>query len=148
MIEIIAYEPWHYEYVAGTTPTAVTYGWDTIQLFAVAYSLRGQAYSARENGKIIGCAGFFELWPGVAEAWSMLSPEVKNPFFLHRTALRMKRQFCTDHNIHRMQAFVLEGGETEERWIRRLGFTDKECVLKEFSPDKGDMGLYVWRPSC
>lgn len=104
---------------------------------------KGLAFSAVEEGEVIGCAGIVKLWEGVGEAWTMLSSEIrKRPFFLHRQVKRGLQDFAVLAGFHRVELFVVSGFEAGNRWAISLGF-QLEGVRKAYTPDKQDITVYT-----
>jgi hypothetical protein len=142
-VRIVPYEPWHYEYLAGKTFTTLKIGSEAIRLFSLAYDLRGVAVTIQDGNQVIGCAGIMELWPGVGEAWSMFTDEIRgHPFYLHSRTKKIMADMISSRNYHRVQATVLSTDPVAIKWIERLGF-QKECNMKQFGSDKSDHFLYV-----
>jgi len=143
-MELVNYKPWHYEYLMMITSNGRLLGEDIVKMYALAYSFKGQAYTIKDNGRVVGCAGIVELWPGVGEAWTVLSKDLKgNPFFLHRKTYRIMRNLINKFKYHRLQAIVCPGDSIATKWIERLGFK-KESIMKRFGADGSDHAMYVW----
>ena len=141
-MKIIPYEPWHYEYLSGRTFTTLRIGAEAAKIYAMAYYLRGAAVSIKKGDKIVGCAGVFELWDGVGEAWSMFTDELRKcPFFLHRKAIKVLDDIITSRKYHRVQSIVLSTDPAARKWIERLGFT-MECAMEKFGSDQSEHFMY------
>ena len=143
-MELVTYEPWHFEYLAMPMPQGRNLGPEVIRMYALAYSIRGEAHTIKDKGKIVGCAGVLSMWPGVAEAWTIFSKEAKeNPFFIHRQTYRILRKIINKNQFRRVQAIVCSADPVSTKWIERLGFV-KESVMKKFGADGSDHAMYVW----
>jgi hypothetical protein len=143
-MELIPYEPWHFEYLAVNTPQGRNMGQDFVQIYAMAYYVKGRAYTIRDKGKIVGCAGVIDLWPGVGEAWSCLTDDARaKPFFLHRKTYRIIRDLIKSGTYHRVQSIVCCTEDKPVKWIERLGFV-KESIMEKFGSDGSDHALYKW----
>ncbi len=104
---------------------------------------QGTSFSAMENGEVLGCAGITHLWPGVGEAWSMFSSEIRTkPFFLHRAVKNGLDNLGTLFGYHRIELFVAAEFEVGQRWARVLGF-ELEGIRRKYTPDKKDIVVFV-----
>lgn len=143
MITADRYEPWHYEYLAGLVGSPLDP--QVVRFFAEMYRQRGDAYTIRQDGNLIGCAGVLEMWPGVAEAWTLLTDEAKAaPFWLHTRTKSFLLDIIRDRKYHRVQAIIKKDDPAAIRWIECLGFT-WEADLKRFNPDQTDACMYVFK---
>lgn len=143
-MKLVKYDPWHFEYLAMPMNFGKNMGMEIVKMYAKAYYLRGYSYSIEDKGKIIGCAGVVDMWPGVAEAWTLLSDEAKTkPFFLHRLTLRIMKNIIQTKKYRRVQAIVCWSDPVSVKWIERLGFI-KESIMKQFGADGSDHAMYVW----
>jgi hypothetical protein len=146
-MNLVPYEPWHFEYLAIDTPQGKHMGLDAIKIYALVYSIRGQAYTIKDRGQIVGCAGVLDLWNGVGEAWTCLTDESRaKPFFLHRRTYKIIREIIKSKVYHRVHAIVCCTEEKPVQWIERLGFV-KESVMKNYGADGSDHAMYVWSAS-
>ena len=144
MIELVRYEPWHYEYLAERAGAEAYMGPGVVKFFSEAYLNMGMSYTISDNGNLLGCAGVVEMFKGVAEAWTMLSPEVKQaPMFLHRRTKRILHNIIEFKKFHRVQAVVNLTDERALQWIYALGF-EMESRMKGFNPDGSDSGMFVY----
>ena len=142
-MKIISYEPWHYEYLSGRTFTTLRIGADAAKIYAMAYYLRGTAVSIKKGDKIVGCAGVFEMWDGVGEAWSMFTDELRQcPYFLHRKTIKILNNMIESRKFHRVQSIVLSCDPVALKWIEHLGFK-MENTMRQFGSDKSDHYMYV-----
>jgi hypothetical protein len=140
---LVPYQPWHYESLLSDTSLYPVLGRESVEMLAMAYSMRGMSFSVKDNGKIVGAGGILELWPGVGEAWSVFSKRLKcKPFFLHRRASRILADMIKMRQYHRIQAVIDESDYYAVSWARRLGFR-WESVMKKFGADGKDYAMYV-----
>lgn len=101
-----------------------------------------QAATFLYDGRVIFCAGFFQLWPGVIEVWMIPSVHLKNcPVYFAKTIKRYVVNIAQDFKVHRMQTTSYDDA-FHERWMGFLGFT-KEATMKNFTFDKNSMCLYA-----
>lgn len=102
---------------------------------------RGTAFTVFEGNQILGCAGISVLWPGVGEAWTMISNEWRaKPLSLHRLIKRGLAQFSTQ--FHRVELYVIAEFTEGYKWAERLGFV-KEGLRKSYTSDKKDVMVFV-----
>ncbi|MBO6782241.1 MAG: hypothetical protein JJ899_03070 [Alphaproteobacteria bacterium] len=104
---------------------------------------RGMSFSALADGKIVGCAGVVELWPGVGQAWAVLSREaLDEPITLTRAVLRELERIRRERSLHRVQATVADGHGAGARWLAFMGF-EVEGLLINYGPGgRGDHWMY------
>lgn len=93
------------------------------------------SFTGLVNGTVVGCGGIYPVWEGVGEAWFLGSHLVHK----HKAAVtRAVRQHLVgimeEHNLHRVQAHVMEDWPGARRWIKFLGM-EEEGVLRKFSPE-------------
>ena len=138
-MKLVPYEPWMYELCAFEYLMDA----ETIKIFSIAYSLRGTSYGIEHDGCIVGCAGIYELWPGVAEAWTLFSQEAKNhPYFIHKMTKRIVHNAAKEKPYHRIHAVVRKNDPIAIRWAERLGF-EYESTMKRYGADMGDFDMMV-----
>ena len=145
-MRLVPYEPIHYVYLASQSGVRGILSKGTLELVAHFHFMQGIGYTALDQGAIVGCAGIVKLWPGVGEAWTVLSPAVKQrPFFLHRKVLTMLRGLIKLKEYHRVHASVNLADPIAIEWVTRLGFK-QEAVLRKFSTAQEDYGVFVLFP--
>jgi hypothetical protein len=87
----------------------------------------GPAWTAVLDGQPLGCGGLVLPWPGVGIAWMVLSEEIhQHPLWLTRTVKQFLVDMTRIHHLHRVEAVALEESETNQAWLKRLGFTREE----------------------
>lgn len=94
------------------------------------------------GGRILFCAGFQELWPGVFEMWMIPSVHLPgNVMRFGRTIRHYVDRVMIDFNAHRLQA-TTHDDPFHERWMEFLGF-HREARMYKFTNDKKNMLLYA-----
>lgn len=103
----------------------------------------GMAFSAMDADGVAGCGGIVELWPGVGQAWAVLSRRaLSRPVTLTRTAQRELDRIARARNLARVQATVADGHGAGARWLAFLGF-EVEGLLVNYGPGgHGDYWIY------
>ena len=100
------------------------------------------AFTMIYDGRIITCAGFVELWPGVAEIWQIPSKYVaQNPVLFARDIRRFLEEIINTFKWHRVET-KCPVDDLHDRWMKWLGF-ECEGHLKKFSHDKKDVKQYA-----
>lgn len=104
----------------------------------------GPAYTLMtDSGQVVGCAGVNTYWPGVGEAWAILSDLIhKYPLSFHRTVVKMLNQIQTDYKLNRIQATCLQGFNRAEKWLIALGF-EYEGTMRKYGPGGEDHYRYA-----
>lgn len=100
------------------------------------------AFSLIHEGKIIAIGGIYDLWPGVGEAFSIMSETAFDyPKSLYRH-FKVNIEFGINLNKYaRVQALVKVGLNAGVRFIEHLGFT-REAMLEKWGPDGADYYMY------
>lgn len=103
----------------------------------------GMAFTALDEDGVAGCGGIVELWPGVGQAWAVLSGRaLAHPLTLTRTAQRELERIMRRCKLSRVQATVADGHGAGARWLAFLGF-EVEGLLVNYGPDgRGDYWIY------
>jgi hypothetical protein len=101
------------------------------------------ALSGYVDGKLIGCGGVRQFWPGVGEAWAFFCPDVR---FHARSALIVGRSIIEDiakrMNYKRIQATARVDFPQAASYLEHLGF-GIESVLRRYAHDHSDMFMYA-----
>jgi hypothetical protein len=101
-------------------------------------SKAGPCITAFAHNEPIAVFGCVLLWPGVGEAWSMLSEKARRyPVTMTKAAkhffMAVERQF----NLHRLQITVKSTDKRAMGWAKTLGFVPEGLML-QYSADKED----------
>lgn len=122
------------------------FGWNILDAFSFKGSMFSRdlilaiieksfpVYTVLKDDKAIAFGGVVKLWDGVAEIWSILSPEaIEEIKPIHRKAIELIES-CFNNGIVRMQTTVLEGFFEGYRWVEHLGF-HQEGRMAKYGPD-------------
>lgn len=141
-MQIVPYKPAHLERVSAQQAQAGVVGCIDRET-ADGLAIQGFAFSAVAAGRIVGCAGIVPLWPGVGQAWAVLSDiALAHPITLTRTIQREMARIEAMHGLHRIQATVAEEHVAGRRWLAWLGF-EVEGLMCNYGPGgAGDFWLY------
>jgi hypothetical protein len=138
MVQVIPFEAKHF-YEIDVQP-AQAYVRDYVTPEHIK-SLEGlNSYAAiDENGKLLMCFGFIEIFPTRALMWGFLSATCGN----HMTALtRIGKRLLEALPHNRVEIEVDCEFEQGHRWARVLGFELEIMRLKCWRLDGGDSALY------
>jgi RimJ/RimL family protein N-acetyltransferase len=106
----------------------------------------GWAFSGFENGQWLGAAGLRPWWPGVAEAWLLLSPVGQKKSLAVVKALKKWLEVLIETlKIHRLQAPVRADLVSGRKLAEVLGFRE-EATMEKYGPDRSDYICYVRLP--
>lgn len=95
------------------------------------------------DGRILFCAGYYELWPGVIECWMMPSIYVQDMVLSFSKILRSYvHAIIAKEDCHRFQTSAPEDA-LHARWMEFLGLK-KEGVMRKFTHNGKDYGMYSW----
>lgn len=104
-----------------------------------ALEKRSHAYSVIKNGKVLGCAGVTEYWPGRGEAWAILSTNLKHDFMTFHNEVK---KFLDNVPIKRVEAVVDRDFKDGIRWVNMLGFSLEAPCMKAYGRDGKDCILF------
>lgn len=94
------------------------------------------------DGRVIFCAGYYELWPGVIECWMVPSKNVeKAKLGFCRILRNYVNGIIEERKCHRFQTTTPDD-ELHHRWMRFLGM-EKEGVLKKYTHKGKDYCMYA-----
>lgn len=142
-MDIIDFEPEHLQYM---TPQAaqIRFADNIDSVDAMLLKRPGLSFTGvAPGGRILGCAGVVPLWPGVAQAWAVLSDAaLGEPVSLTRAVDRELRGIAESLCLRRIQATVAENHHDGARWLAFLGF-EIEGLLVNYGPHGvGDYWMY------
>lgn len=93
------------------------------------------------DGRIITCAGFVEMWPGVAELWQIPTIHVvKCKMDYARTMREYMEGAVKNFGYHRLQTSC-PADPLHDRWMEFLGFT-KEGTMRQYTYLKQDYSVF------
>ena len=96
--------------------------------------LPGMAFTAEEDGRVLGMAGVQPRWEGRAEAWALLSGDLKRNFVrIHRAVLH----FLDTTDIRRIETAVDANFDDGLVWADMLGFKN-EGLMRCYTPEGRD----------
>lgn len=130
-MHIIAYQPEHLSALLLQPAQAYVRGFLDKPDYRALLNVPGKAFSAFVDGEVKACAGLVMIWPGRAEAWALLSPELRRDFLKVHNATRRFLDTC---GVPRIEANVDEGFAKARGWIEMLGF-QFEGRSPKFTPD-------------
>jgi RimJ/RimL family protein N-acetyltransferase len=103
-----------------------------------ANCLKGLSFTALYHGQAIACAGIRPLWPGVAEAWLLFGPEVKNHrIFIVKSIKQYLSDLIIKYNLWRLQAYCRTDFPEAINFLYHLGFR-VEGKARRYNPDGTD----------
>ena len=90
--------------------------------------------------RVVGCAGLYEMWDGVYEAWVALDERYKRE---HISMLKIMKSFFNNltGNVKRIHAHINEITENHAHFMKFLGF-EMEAILPRYFPDNRSCILY------
>lgn len=125
------------ELSASQKPLMLSMLGDPVEL-AERYAAGGTAFTGVHEGAVVGIAGLVVLWPGVAEAWALMSDRIEGlPFQVTRAIARGLFMEAQNFGLHRIQAVVAADDERAQRWIEILGFRF-EGLMRAYGPDRSN----------
>lgn len=99
-----------------------------------ALAVPGMAFTALDGDRVLACAGLMPLWEGRAEAWALMSHDLRSHFLgIHYATKR----FLNACGMRRVEAAVDAQFGCAKEWIEALGFKF-EGPLASYTPDGRD----------
>lgn len=106
------------------------------------YAALGPVWAVDNGAEVVMLGGFYELSPGVLQAWMLFNrgaqPIVKN---ITRAIRQKIDDAMSTGQHHRIQTLVVDGERANEKYVRLMGF-QREATLEAFGPRKEDMTVY------
>jgi RimJ/RimL family protein N-acetyltransferase len=99
----------------------------------------GLAWTAEDDGEILGIAGLIVQWENRATAWALVSAGAGKRFVRIHAAVK---RFLDVAPFRRIEASVDVGFIEGMRWMEMLGF-EYEGLMVAYRPDGADMLLYA-----
>ena len=97
----------------------------------------------RPTSQVVFAAGLWLLWPGVAEAWALFTPAVRELTWQVVKVIRKGLEdLTTGLKLHRIQVSVRAGFVPGQKLVRLLGFSE-EGRMEKFGTDGADYLRYV-----
>jgi hypothetical protein len=127
---------------------AIGDGWciSTPRQVGELFAATGPAYTALVDGEVAAVAGIAVMWPGVAEAWAVLTAVGRaHPAFVHRAVARTLRGLVRQLGLRRLQASVDASNPVALRWAEVLGFRP-EGVMRAYGPQGQDFVRFAMFP--
>jgi hypothetical protein len=111
---------------------------------AFGTAVQEYAWTALRGGQAIASAGIRPLWPGRAEAWSVLGPDLDRFDLLYLTRKVAQRIEAVQQilKLRRLEATTPVGFVAGCRWLELLGF-EPEATMPNFAPDGSGHRLYA-----
>lgn len=100
-----------------------------------------ESYTARVNGKVVACGGYFPLWSGNVRAWVVIAGDIGGSGMVALTKV-VRRSFASNP-ARRIEVEVDSEFEQAHRWIRMLGKFEWEGRMRKYSPDGRDCDRYA-----
>ena len=106
------------------------------------YLLLGPAWTGIHEREIVGFAGFYQISPGVAQAWMLFSKSARIHAKSIASNVKAKLEpVFGNGKFHRIQTFVFDGEKAAEKYVSLMGFV-RESELEAFGPNKENMIVY------
>jgi hypothetical protein len=109
--------------------------------YRAALERAGPAFTALAGGRVLGCAGVVEHWPGRGVGWAMLAADIGPRFVaLHRAV----RRYLERQAPRRLEIAVQRDFAAGRRWALLLGF-ERETPggMRGYGPDGATYDLYA-----
>lgn len=128
-MKIVETELWHLKYLEDRYPETGFGSLDKACLTSIAYT----GFIDEEP---IGMAGIMTMWPGVGEAWALITDQARGQALsMHRAVYRIMNDSNTWDEFHRVQCVVLVGDSKALHWAEHLGFK-AEGLLSDYDSNK------------
>lgn len=137
-IEIVPFENKHHEQMKSQGVAMADFG---------VFGLPKMLFTGFVDGKIVAVAGLVKMWPGVAEAMSVMTPSAK-PYMksIHRKSRDVITEAIKKWGLHRIQTVVWDASPAGRKWVEALGF-EIESPMKKYGPHQETVLRYVIFPN-
>ena len=131
---VVPYQPHHLESLLLQPNQAYMRSLMTNPEYQKSLDITGKAFTAIDGETVLACAGIVPFWEGRAEAWAIMSHDLKRHFLLiHRATER----FLDACGFPRVEANVDANFGCAQRWMDMLGFVS-EGLMHKYTPDGRD----------
>lgn len=100
-----------------------------------------ESYTARVDGRVVACGGFFPLWSGNVRAWAVIAADIGGHGMLALT--RAVRRAMAVSDARRIEVEVDTVFPQAHRWVRMIGGFEWEGTMRKYSPDGRDCDRYA-----
>tara|TARA_R100000234_G_scaffold27548_1_gene15873 strand:+ start:2652 stop:3092 length:441 start_codon:yes stop_codon:yes gene_type:complete len=95
------------------------------------------------NDELIACAGIYEIWDGVGEAWFLGSQKMnQHPIKISRAIKKNLTRIMKEKNFHRIQAHVRIDYKKAIKFAEFVGMKN-EGEMQKYTPDKVNVLRYA-----
>lgn len=138
MTEIVPFDPEHFNGMDLRDPAAVHgYGPEYRDLLG-RYAQWGPAWTLLSDGRPIMSGGVVILWPGVGEAWTLISKQVTDyPLAAVKALRKCIAEAVERHGLRRIQATARRNDDRAVALLHVLGFK-VEGLMPRYGPDGED----------
>lgn len=114
---------------------------NSIKSMLSALANQGNGFTVLEGDKVIGVIGFYVMWDGVCELWSMPTEHTERYPLAYASTIRWYlNKIQNTFDMHRFQ-IVAADDALHNRWLEFLKF-ECEGVLRKFSDTKKDFKIW------
>jgi len=107
------------------------------------YAKAGPAITLMDEDKLLALGGVIKFWPGVGEAWMLVSPDGRNKWIsVYRYMSAFLMSCFVKHGFHRIQASILDSNMIAHKCAFKLGFIP-EGMMVHYGPRKENFVRYV-----
>ena len=110
----------------------------------VLQSMRGPAFTAVADGRVIGCGGVAVLWEGFGACWMILADDIgSHGLWLSKTTMQFLQNVKRDLRLHRLEATALHESVRNQKWLELCGFTrEQNGVAQQYLADRRSIVRY------
>ncbi|MBE3144556.1 MAG: hypothetical protein IMZ61_11625 [Planctomycetes bacterium] len=144
MIRVVPFKPEHMQRIEKEDIDAkVLMFIGDIDSRAELYAKTGPAITMLLDTVVLAIGGVIQFWPGVGEAWMMVSPlGRKSGLSLYRCMGDFLDKCFKEYGFHRIQASILYDHKEAHKCVMRLGFVP-EGMMVHYGPNKENFVRYV-----
>lgn len=142
MLKIVPYDVWHLG-MLDLAPDHAEFRRKLItQNEAENLKSTGLAWTGMDGDRVVGCAGFFQMWPGRVQAWALFGRMNKAHWPQTVRFIRAQMEELRIRGIRRIEATVPANFGAGCRLAFMLDFKVEGC-MKAYAPDGTDHFLYA-----
>lgn len=134
--KIVPFKRWHHDWLGESAEPG---GFIKLSEMVRAQLETENSWTAVVDGRVIGCAGTVQQWPGRHVAWAVFAPDAgEHMLWITRSAIEHLAKVKG-----RIELTVRTDFPIGMKWARLLGFRVETPVLERFGPAGEDHIGYV-----
>lgn len=126
MLKIIPFRQEHIPYINVRDEEKCHANFNDVNIKNVykAYELASLSFTGIDNGKVLGSAGVFEIYPGVGEFWMLTSKDIEIKLTVLKAIKKMFDIIVNNTSFNKIQLHIDEKFIESINMVKWLGFKE------------------------